>query len=161
MGESSSGPTECLSINSPAQPDPKVAENVGDMSAETASAVINLVAKLIVKRLNFSIQVAVDGQFLQFSSSSATKNSPTWAEVVAEGSSEAYVRPTMGPTVASKKYRPPSYRRRQSRRQAERRRNRLAEADNAEREAEGGAPPLHLVHLTKITQLFLNHSVKQ
>ena len=141
MCESSSG-TECLkSINSPAQPDPKVAENAGDMSAGTARAVINLVANLIVKRLNFSIQVAVDGQILQFSSSSATKNSPTWAEVVAEGGREADVRPTMEPTVASKKYRPPSYRRRQSRRRAERRRTRLAKADNAEREAEGGGPP--------------------
>ena len=95
MAESSSGCPR-KNTNSPAQPDPKVAENVGDMSAETASAVINLVANLIVKRLNFSIQVAVDGQFLQFSSSSATKNSPTWAEVVAEGGREAEVRPTMG-----------------------------------------------------------------
>ena len=141
MCESSSGPTECLNknINSSAQPDSRVAENAGDMSAETTHAVIGFVTDLIVKRLNFSIQVSINGRTLQFASSSVTKNSPTWAEVVAEGGREAEVRPTMGLAVASKKYRPPSYRRRQLRRWAERRRTRLAEADNAGREVEG--PP--------------------
>ena len=122
--------------NNSVQPDLVAGEEVGNVPAVTAQALIKLVAYLICQKLDFTIKVLIEGKQLHFTSYSDTQNSPsTWAEVVAEGGRE--VRPTgpAGPPAIQKRYRGPAYRRRQLRRWAIRR-NKMVEADKAGKVAE-------------------------
>ena len=124
--------------NNSVQPDLVAGEEVGNVPAVTAQAVIKLVADLICQKLDFTIKVSLEGKHLHFTSYSDTQNSPsTWAEVVAEGGREAEVRPTgpAGAPATQKRYRGPAYRRRQLKRWAIRR-NKMVEADKAGKVAE-------------------------